>query len=79
MWDFVFHPRGFQGHRGRYWGYGSAMYMVEESDWAYGYILLINTSMVASVDEPWFFGIQANLQDLLLGEAHRLCSSTKDE
>ena len=57
MWDIIFQPRFFQGHGGRDWGYGSAMFMVEERDGAYGYVLLINNSMVESVEEQWFFSI----------------------
>jgi len=71
MWDITFHPRGFQGHGGRTWGYSSAMYMVDDADGAYGYILLMNHSMVESMDQPWVFSIQMNIQDILLGEAHQ--------
>ena len=78
MWDITFQPRGFQGHGGRDWGYGSAMYMVEDGEGTYGYVLLINTIMVVSLEEAWFFGIQANLQDLFLGQAHRMYKSSTD-
>ena len=78
MWDITFQPRGFRGHGGRFWGYGSAMPMVEDGEGAYGYVLQINTSMVESLEEPWFFGIQANLQDLLLSQAHRMYKSSTD-
>jgi CubicO group peptidase (beta-lactamase class C family) len=71
MWDITFRPRGFQGHGGRTWGYCSAMYMVDDAEGSYGYILLMNHSMVESMDHPWFFSIQMNIQDILLGEAHR--------
>jgi len=71
MWDITFRPRGFQGHGGRTWGYSSAMYMVDDAEGSYGYILLMNHSMVESIDPPWFFSIQMNIQDILLGEAHR--------
>jgi hypothetical protein len=71
MWDITFHPRGFQGHGGRTWGYSSAMYMVDDADGAYGYILLMNHSMVESMDQPWVFSIQMNIQDIILGEAHQ--------
>jgi hypothetical protein len=64
-------PRGYQGHGGRYWGYSAGMYMVEETDGAYGYVLLINTSTAESTDFPWYFSIQANIQDSILQEAYR--------
>jgi hypothetical protein len=65
-------PRGFQGHGGRFWGYSSAMYMVEEEQGAYGFVLLINNSMAESLDTPWAFAIQLNLQDFILQEAYRI-------
>ena len=58
-------------HGGRTRGYASAMYMVEEKDGAYGYVLLINISLVESMDMLWAFAIQYNIQDLILQEAHR--------
>jgi CubicO group peptidase (beta-lactamase class C family) len=72
MWDITFQPRGFQGHGGRTWGYSSAMYMVDDASGVYGYILLINYSMVEAMDDPWVFSIQMNIQDIILGEASRL-------
>jgi hypothetical protein len=48
------------------------MYMVDDADGAYGYILLMNHSMVDSMDLPWVFSIQMNIQDLILGEAYRM-------
>jgi len=72
MWDITFHPRGYQGHGGRYWGYNGVMYMVDDADGAYGYILLMNHSMIGSMDQPMFFSIQFNIQDLILQEAHRM-------
>jgi CubicO group peptidase (beta-lactamase class C family) len=72
MWDITFQPRGFQGHGGRYFGYSSAMYMVEEEQRAYGYIMLANHSMVESFDLPWVFAIQNNIQDLILQEAYEM-------
>ncbi len=72
MWDITFQPRGYQGHGGRTWGYSSAMYMVEEDEGAYGYILLMNHSMVDSMDIPMFFSVQYNIQDLILNEAYRI-------
>ena len=50
----------------------SAMYMVEDEAGTYGYVLLMNTSTVESVDDPWTFSIKLKLQDLILDEAHRL-------
>ena len=47
------------------------MYMVEDDHGAYGYVLLMNHSMVESLDLPWFFAIQADIQDLLLNETYR--------
>jgi CubicO group peptidase (beta-lactamase class C family) len=79
MWDITFQPRGYQGHGGRYWGYGSAMYMVEEKEGAYGYVLLINNSMVESMDDPWVFAIQMNIQDLILAEAYRLYQASLEQ
>jgi CubicO group peptidase (beta-lactamase class C family) len=72
MWDITYQPRGFQGHGGRFWGYSSAMYMVEEEQGAYGFVLLINNSMAESLDTPWAFAIQLNLQDFILQEAYRI-------
>jgi hypothetical protein len=72
MWDITFQPRGYKGHGGRYWGYAGTMFMVEEEQGAYGYVLLVNTSMVGKFDWPWVFAIQANIQDLILGEAYRV-------
>jgi CubicO group peptidase (beta-lactamase class C family) len=72
VWDMTLQPRGYQGHGGRYWGYSAGMYMVEETDGAYGYALLMNTSTVESSDDPWYFSIQANIQDLILQEAYRM-------
>ena len=54
------------------------MYMVEDGEGAYGYVLLINMSTVESLEEPWFFSIQTNLQDLLLSQAHRMYKSSTD-
>jgi CubicO group peptidase (beta-lactamase class C family) len=79
MWDITFHPRGYQGHGGRTWGYSSAMYMVEENQGAYGYILLMNHSMVESMDFPWVFSIQFNIQDLILGEAYRIYQASLNQ
>jgi CubicO group peptidase (beta-lactamase class C family) len=72
VWDLTLQPRGYQGHGGRYWGYAAGMYMVQETDGAYGYVLLMNTSTTESWDNPWYFSIQANIQDLILQEAHRM-------
>ena len=72
MWDITFQPRGYQGHGGRYWGYSSAMGMVEESSGAYGFVLLINTSIVSKWDTPWVFATQNNIQNLILDGAYRL-------
>jgi hypothetical protein len=72
MWDMTLQPRGYQGHGGRYWGYSAGMYMVQEADGAYGYVLLMNTSTTESWDDPWYFSIQANIQDLILQEAYRI-------
>lgn len=47
------------------------MYMVDDNDGSYGYVLLMNHSMVASMDDSWFFSILLNIQDLILGEAYR--------
>jgi len=79
MWDITFHPRGYQGHGGRTWGYNSAMYMVEENQGAYGYILLMNHSMVESMDYPWAFSIQFNIQDSILGEAYRVYQASLNQ
>jgi CubicO group peptidase (beta-lactamase class C family) len=79
MWDIIFRPRGFQGHGGRTWGYSSAMYMVDEKDGAYGYILLMNHSMVESMDQPMYFSVQFNIQDILLGEAYQLYQEVLNE
>jgi CubicO group peptidase (beta-lactamase class C family) len=79
VWDLILQPRGFEGHGGRTWGYSSAMYMVQEREGAYGYVLLINTSMVESMDTPWYFAIQANLQDVILGEAYRMYQTATDQ
>jgi CubicO group peptidase (beta-lactamase class C family) len=72
MWDITYQPRGYQGHGGRYWGYSSQMQMVAEEDGAYGFVMLINTSMVEAMDYPWIFAIQYNIQDLILQEAYRM-------
>jgi CubicO group peptidase (beta-lactamase class C family) len=72
MWDITFQPRGSQGHGGGYFGYGGAMFMVEEEQGAYGYVLLTNTNDVVEGDWPWNFAIQLNIQDLILGEAYRM-------
>jgi CubicO group peptidase (beta-lactamase class C family) len=71
VWDITFQPRGQQGHGGRSWGYSGAMYMVEEEG-AYGYVFLVNNSMVESLDNPWALVIQDNIQDLILQEAYRI-------
>jgi hypothetical protein len=76
MWDITYQPRGYQGHSGRYWGYNVSMCMVDEKDGAYGYILLMNHSMVESMDQPMYFSIQANIQDLILGEAYQMYQDT---
>jgi CubicO group peptidase (beta-lactamase class C family) len=78
MWDLVFQPRGFQGHGGRYWGYSSAMYMVEQEQGAYGYVLLINNSTTESMDYPWIFSIQNNIQDSILNEAYQMYQADKN-
>jgi len=79
MWDITFRPRGFQGHGGRTWGYSSAMYMVDDAKGACGYILLMNHSMVESMDYPWAFSIQFNIQDLILGEAYRIYQASLNQ
>jgi CubicO group peptidase (beta-lactamase class C family) len=79
MWDMTFKPHGFQGHGGRYLGYSSAMYMVQEEVGGYGYVMLMNTGMTESQDMPWFFSIQFNIQDSLLQEAQRLYQASHNE
>lgn len=79
MWDITFQPRGYQGHGGGYFGYSGAMFMVEEEQGAYGYILLINTNDVADGDWPWTFAITVNIQDLILGEAYRMYQNSLNE
>jgi CubicO group peptidase (beta-lactamase class C family) len=79
MWELTFHPRGFQGHGGRYWGYNGAMYMVDEKDSAYGYILLMNHSMTESMDNPWAISIQMNIQDLILGQAYKMYQTSLNQ
>ena len=76
MWDITYQPRGMGGHGGQDWGYSSAMYMVEDEGGAYGYVLLMNTGTVESSDDLWTFSIKINIQDLILGEAHRLYKLT---
>jgi CubicO group peptidase (beta-lactamase class C family) len=70
MGDITFQPRGHQGHGGGFYGYSGAMFMVEEEQGAYGYVLLTNTNEVAKRDWPWKFAIQINIQDLILSEAY---------
>ena len=72
MWDLTYQPRGYQGHGGRYWGYNSAMYMVDEKDGAYGYVFLTNHGMTESPDYPMFLSTQFNIQDLILSEAYQV-------
>jgi CubicO group peptidase (beta-lactamase class C family) len=79
MWDKTFEPRGYQGHGGGYYGYTGAMYMVEEEEGAYGYVLLTNTHEVAKRDWPWKFAIQINIQDLILQEAHRMYQASMSQ
>jgi hypothetical protein len=79
MWDIILQPRGFQGHGGGFYGYSGAMFMVEEEQGAYGYVLLINTNDVAEADWPWTFAIQINLQDFILGEAYRMYQDSSDQ
>ena len=79
MWDITYQPRGYQGHGGRYWGYSSAMYMVDTQQDAYGYVLLMNYSMVESMDHPWIFAIQNNIQDLILQQAYALSQTASND
>lgn len=72
MWDLTFNPRGYQGHGGRTWGYSSVMAMVDQGDGGYGFVMLVNTSMTESIDQPWFFTTQYHIQDRFLAEANRL-------
>ena len=78
MGDITFQPRGYQGHGGGYYGYAGAMFVVEEEQGAYGYVLLTNTNEVAKRDWPWKFAIQVNIQDLILQEAHRMYQDSLD-
>jgi hypothetical protein len=79
MWDITFEPRGYQGHGGTYWGYSSAMFMVEEEQGAYGYVLLINTGHVGKSDSPWDFTIKLNIGNAILQEAHNLYMDSLDQ
>jgi CubicO group peptidase (beta-lactamase class C family) len=79
LWDITLQPRGYQGHGGGYYGYGGAMFMVEEEKGAYGYVLLTNTNDVAEADWPWSFAVQINLQDLILGEAYRIYQASLNQ
>ena len=79
MWDITYQPRGYQGHGGRYWGYSSAMYMVDTQQDAYGYALLMNISMVENMDYPWVFAIQNNIQDLILQQAYALSQTASND
>jgi CubicO group peptidase (beta-lactamase class C family) len=79
LWDITLQPRGYQGHGGGYYGYGGAMFMVEEEQGAYGYVLLTNTNDVAEADWPWSFAVQINLQDLILGEAYRIYQASLNQ
>jgi CubicO group peptidase (beta-lactamase class C family) len=72
LWDITLQPRGYQGHGGGFYGYSGAMFMVEEEQGSYGYVLLSNLNDAATRDWPWKFAIQINIQDLILGEAHRM-------
>ena len=79
MGGITFQPRGHQGHGGGYYGYAGAMFMVEEEQGAYGYVLLMNTNDVAEEDWPWTFAIQVNVQDLILGEAYQMYQNSLGE
>jgi CubicO group peptidase (beta-lactamase class C family) len=79
MWDITFNPRGYQGHGGRYWGYNGVMYMVDEVDGAYGFILLMNHSMVETMDEPWAMSVHMNIQDLVLDEAYQMYQASLNQ
>jgi hypothetical protein len=72
MWDITFQPRGYQGHGGSCWGYNGVMFMVEEEQGAYGYVLLTNTGHSEKPDWPWHFATKLNIGDLILGEAYRM-------
>jgi CubicO group peptidase (beta-lactamase class C family) len=72
MWDITFNPRGYQGHSGRDFGYNGAMFMVDQKDGTYGMVILMNHSMVESMDQPWLFAIQHNIWELIHNEAERL-------
>ena len=79
MWDITYQPRGYQGHGGGYFGYAGAMFMVEEDEGAYGYVLLSNTNDVTKRDWAWKFAIQVNIQDLILQEAHRMYQASLNQ
>jgi hypothetical protein len=79
MWDITFQPRGYQGHGGSYWGYNSAMFMVEEEQGAYGVVLLTNTGHIGKSDHPWHFATRLNIQDLILDEAYRMYQDSLDQ
>ena len=72
MWDITFQPRGYQGHGGSDWGYWGSMFMVEEEQGAYGYVLLTNTGTSGSVDFQSVIATKVNIGDLILGEAYRI-------
>jgi hypothetical protein len=76
MWDITFKPRGYQGHGGAYWGYSSAMFMVEEEQGAYGYVLLINTAHVGKADSPWDIAIKGNTGNIILSKAYLMYQDT---
>jgi hypothetical protein len=46
--------------------------MVNDAEGAYGYILLVNHSMIEAMDDPMYFSVQFNIQDLIYQEAHRM-------
>jgi CubicO group peptidase (beta-lactamase class C family) len=79
MWDITFEPRGYQGHGGTYWGYSSAMFMVQEEEGTYGYVLLMNTGHVGKADSPWDIAIKLNIGNAILQESHRLYLDSLDQ
>jgi CubicO group peptidase (beta-lactamase class C family) len=77
--DITFQPRGYQGHSGGYYGYQGFMFMVEEDQGAYGYVLLSNTNHVAKNDWPWRFATTLNIGNLILGEAYWMYQDSLNE
>lgn len=78
MWGKMINTRGMQGHGGAADGYRASMFFVKENDGAYGYVMMVDVSLLSEeLDFAWFLAIDKGIEALLLQEgAERLAQAS---